>query len=302
VHEKADANRIVVLEKLRATHAVVIAAKESLQTTEPNEIGILWPKDCHAVRVTRAQRSRALRVIEALVTAAENRGWCVNLEEGRAQVRVDDVPISVTVVEETERVERQGKPDFSGSYSFHFQRHDRVDKPCGRLAVELEEESRFLGGHRRRWHDTEKRVLEDQLNDVLIGLLKLADAVREHLARQQREAQQARERERSIDDLLAEQGRLRKLLAKERADVGRLRDQAARWKESEVIRGFVTQVRSQGRLQEESLEGQDIEGWCSWALQQADRLDPFAKSPASILDRAEQIEHMSDGIPGWRLR
>jgi hypothetical protein len=123
--EKADANRIVVLEKLRATHAVVIAAKESLQTAEPNEIGILWPKDCHAVRVTRAQRSRALRVIEALVTAAENRGWCVNLEEGRARVRVDDIPISVTVVEETERVERQGKPDFSGSYSFHFQRHDR---------------------------------------------------------------------------------------------------------------------------------------------------------------------------------
>jgi hypothetical protein len=251
--------------------------------------------------VTRAQRSRSLRIFEALVSDFEGRGWHVTMDKGKALVRVGEVPIAIKVAEETERVERQTKPDFSTSYSFHFQRHDAVEKPCGRLAVEIQEEPRLWGSHRRRWHDTEKHALEAQLNDVVVGLLKLTDAVREQKAREEREAQQVRDRERKIDELLAEQARLRQLLAKERADVGRLRDQAARWKESQVIRDFVARVRAEG-LRENALDEQAVDGWCDWALQQADRLDPFTESPSSIIDRADQIEHMSDGIPAWRRR
>jgi hypothetical protein len=225
------------------------------------------------------------------------------MADGKVNVRVDNVPISFIVAEETEHVERQSKPDFSVSYSFHSQRHDREEKPCGRLAVEIEEGVRLFGSAiRRRWHDTEKHVLEDQLNDVVVGLLKLVHAVQEQLARKQREEQQERERARKIEEILAEQDGLRKLLTKEKSAVVRLRDQAVRWRESQTIRDFVARVRAEGRLREQSLEGQAMEDWCSWALQQADRLDPFAESPPSVLDRAEQIEHMSDEIPPWQRR
>jgi hypothetical protein len=301
--EKTDAKRIVVGDRLSAAHPVVHAAKEALQAAEPDEIGILRPVECHAIRVSRAQRSRALRIFEALVTAFDERSWSVAMADGKVNVRVDNVPISFIVAEETEHVERQSKPDFSVSYSFHSQRHDREEKPCGRLAVEIEEGVRLFGSAiRRRWHDTEKHVLEDQLNDVVVGLLKLVHAVQEQLARKQREEQQERERARKIEEILAEQDGLRKLLTKEKSAVVRLRDQAVRWRESQTIRDFVARVRAEGRLREQSLEGQAMEDWCSWALQQADRLDPFAESPPSVLDRAEQIEHMSDEIPPWQRR
>jgi hypothetical protein len=290
-------------DSLRATHPVVRTAKEALQAAEPDEIGILRPKECHAIRVSRGHRARALRIFEALVTAFDQRSWSVTVDAGKVHVRVDNVPVSVIVAEETEHVERQSKPDFNRSYSFHFQHHDRVEKPCGRLAVELEESVSLFGSTvRRRWRDTEKHVLEDQLNDVVIGLLKLVHAVQEQLARSQREEQQARERARRIDEILAEQDRLRKLFAKERSAVARLREQAVRWRECQTIRDFVANVRAKGGLREQALEGQAIEDWCSWALQQADRLDPFAESPPSILDQAEQIEHMADGIPPWQRR
>jgi hypothetical protein len=207
------------------------------------------------------------------------------------------------VAEETERFERQSKPDFSSSYSFHFQRRDLIEKPCGRLAVTIEEGVNLWGmSVRRRWHDTETRALEDQLNDVVIGLLRLTHVVREHVTRVEREDERKRERERQVQEVRAEQERLRKLLAKEKAAVGGLRDQAARWKECQSIRDFVTEVRSKGRLHEQAIEGQALEDWCTWALQQADRLDPFAEGPSSILDRADKIEHMADGIPAWQRR
>lgn len=278
-------------------------AKEALQAAEPDEIGILRPKECYAVRVSRTHRLRALRILEALVTAFDEGSWSVTVDDGKVYVHVDNVPISFILAEETEHVERQSKPDLRGSYSFHFQRHDRVEKPCGRLAVEIEEGVRLWGSSiRRRWHDTEKHVLEDQLNDVVIGLLKLVHAVQEQLERKQREEQQEQERARRIEEVLAEQDRLRKLFAKEKSAFARLRDQAARWRDSQTIRDLVARARTEGRLREQSLEGQALEDWCGWALQQADRLDPFAESPPSILDRAEQIEHMSDGIPPWQRR
>jgi hypothetical protein len=301
--EKTDAKRIAVGDRLSAAHPVVRTAKEALHAAEPDEIGILRPKECHAIRVSRAQRSRALRIFEALVTAFDERSWSVTMDDGKVNVRVDNFPVSFILAEETEHVERQSKPDFSGSYSFHSQRHDRVEKPSGRLAVALEEGVSLFGSSiRRRWHDTEKHVLEEQLNDVVIGLLKLVHAVQEQMARKQREEQQERERSRRIEEVLAEQDRLRKLFAKEKSAVARLRDQAVRWRESQTIRDFVARVRTEGRLREQSLEGQAMADWCGWALQQADRLDPFAESPPSILDRAEQIEHMSDGIPPWQRR
>ena len=59
--EKTDVKRIGVVDRVRATHPVVRAAKEALQAAELDEIGCLRPKACHAIRVSRAQRSRALR-------------------------------------------------------------------------------------------------------------------------------------------------------------------------------------------------------------------------------------------------
>jgi hypothetical protein len=163
-------------------------------------------------------------------------------------------------------------------------------------------EKEFLWRHtqQRKWRDSDKHALEGQLTDVVVGLLKLATAVKTDHARREIEEQAAEERSRKVQAALVEQDRLRKALARERSAVQLLLDQLIRWRKSQDLRLFVQTARDRGRFEESQLEGQALEDWAQWALQQADRLDPFTSSPSSILDDAERIEHMCDGLGGGR--
>src|SRR5262249_22738341 len=116
----------------------------------------------------------------------------------------------------------------------------------------------------------------------------------------ERERQEEMERQRQLKIALDEQSRLRAELAKERALVDGLRKQTARWCESQNIRRYVEHARDRGQIPEMHLEGPDLERWAEWALLQADRLDPLRPSPPSIIDRAEQIEHMCDELQWQR--
>src|SRR5262249_37064173 len=149
---------------------------------------------------------------------------------------------------------------------------------------------------RRKWHDSAKRPLEDQLNKVVVGIIKLAGAVRAEVAQRERAHQEELERQRQLQIAVDEQARLRQELAADRARVDALRKKADRWCESQNIRRYVEHARAQGSLAEMRLQGPDVERWAEWALRQADRLDPFKPSPPSIIDDAERIEHMTDGL------
>jgi hypothetical protein len=131
-------------------------------------------------------------------------------------------------------------------------------------------------------------------------MLKLASAVNADVARRERQALEEQERQRRLQAALDEQRRLRETLAQEKANVERLLEQAARWRESQNLRLFVEQARERGAVPGLGLEGQDFSDWIQWALRQADRLDPFTPSPPSILDEADRIEHMCDGLRGYR--
>ena len=144
------------------------------------------------------------------------------------------------------------------------------------------------------------RPLDQHLNDVIVGILKLSTAVKVALAEQERLASEAREHHRRLEQAQQEQLRLAAALAGERARVQLLRDQAARWRESENLRLFVLRAREVGGLARPQPDGPALDEWAGGALQQADRLDPFTPSPPSILDDAERIEHMCDGLRGAR--
>ena len=78
-----------------------------------------------------------------------------------------------------------------------------------------------------------------------------------------------------------------------------LQAQAKRWRRSHDLRLFVQEALRQGSLKEQDLAGTALKEWAEWALQQADRLDPFTASPPSILDDEERIKKMCDHLRGW---
>ncbi|MEN8131082.1 MAG: hypothetical protein ABFS45_12980 [Pseudomonadota bacterium] len=51
------------------------------------------------------------------------------------------------------------------------------------------------------------------------------------------------------------------------------------------LRAYVQAARNAGYYAQSAITGgRDMEVWCDWALEQANRLDPSVASPPSVLD------------------
>jgi hypothetical protein len=301
--EASPENEIVVPDRLRDPCALVLGAKAALEAAKTDHVGLLETKKaCLAIRVSPAQLSRALRIADALLKGLEARGWGVVIRDDKTLVQVAGIPMSLSIQEALATVELPVKPKVgTGDYSFNYNRRGETEqKPSGDLAISIQEQEQIWGHTiRRNWHDSEKRPLEAQLNKVVLGMVKLAGIVQVHREKKAQQAREEEERRRKLEHAEQEQKRLRAELAAEKERVDLLRSQAGRWHESQELRAFVARASELGALPEMGLEGQALLDWCDWALQQADRLDPFSPSPPSILDEAERIERMVASIRGY---
>lgn len=299
---KRPEHRVAVADRLTSPCALVKEARAALEEATPDAWGILEPRRrCLGVRVSRGARARALRIADALLKAFAEHGWPVTITDRATVVELREVSIGLSIEEILETVEVAVEPDLRADrYAFHYARRQTAHKPSGRLCVHIEVHEELWGAAlQRRWRDSATRALEDRLELVLVGMLKLAYGVRAERARRRRREDEERERARQRRAELEEQQRRRAALAAERARVARLRDQATRWRESQHLRRFVDEARERGALPELGLDGHELASWIAWALQQADRLDPFAPSPPSILDDAEAIDATADPRRGY---
>lgn len=142
--------------------------------------------------------------------------------------------------------------------------------------------------------------MEELLNGIIIGMLRLAYAVKAKQAEQEREAREKRSRQQALEEARAEQQRLEEARAQEQAKVERLLLLAREWRESQNLRLFVEQARGRGGLLQLGLEGQQFDDWVRWALQQVDRLDPSEPSPPSIVEETEIIDQTDNNPFGRR--
>ena len=121
---------------------------------------------------TRPVRSRALRILQALIVEAERRGMTAT----PATVTAAELCLGrgahqypVTIREETNRVPRE--PSARERRDAERDSWDRIPDfdsvPSGRLVIELHTTYR---GDRRRWADGKRWRLEDKLDDILIEI------------------------------------------------------------------------------------------------------------------------------------
>ncbi len=61
--------------------------------------------------------------------------------------------------------------------------------------------------------------------------------------------------------------------------------EAEAWQKTQQVRAYIEAVK-QAAIQKYGFinTGNELDNWLRWATQQADRLDPLAESPPSILD------------------
>ena len=127
------------------------------------------------------------------------------------------------------------------------------------------------------WQDDDKGKLETRITEIAIELVLTAEiqhresAIRRYQWRVERKAElEEEERKRKLEAERRERERLRRL---EQDRIDRLLKDAAAFQQAGVIRNYVQAIRLAHPFDGPS-STEAVERWSSWALAQADRIDP----------------------------
>ncbi len=235
--------------------------------------------------VSKCRLHRALLITDALLRAAEKLGYRVaqgpSIEVGGFAIRFE-----INEALQTLRDELPEEPDLEADhYEFGHSRFKKTTISSGHLVLSIVDETPYwCYKGKRAWRDG-LRSLEDSLNSVLRGIVGLAEYKAECQAEKQRQGEQRREQERQRQEEARLQVERRERIDAERRRVNALLRQAKNWRKSEILRGYIKASRQKhlAACGQAEPSGEFAE-WLQWAAQQADRLDPLAESPPSILD------------------
>ncbi len=201
---------------------------------------------------------RALRIAQALLSAAEARGWEIDATEA-VSVAVGDFCYRVEIEEVVKRGPHQPTPAELRARSYPPS-YDYI--PTGLLKLSLPASY----GERSSWKDGARQRLEDLLGEVALAIGQRAE--RDEAAREKARADakaQAEAHERARQEA-------RRRLREEQ--LGRILDErVASWERAERIRRWL-------RAAEDQLEGHDVgdgvQEWLAWASDYADQIDSLS--------------------------
>jgi hypothetical protein len=209
-------------------HPLVLATAEHLRK-QKSEGWLLAPHGYLNVRVSRARLARALSILDALLTACEARGWTVAAKMPAPQRRprgdtfwypgqghwTSDMPkerpAETGVIIRKQFVSfalsesgKQAPPTPADLRAWRKQYPYGTEGPPPRLMpggeLLLEIHSHPWVTTRRNFRDTEKKRLEDQLNAVIVGFVRMAAGLRAHALKEAIERRQKARAERRRSD------------------------------------------------------------------------------------------------------
>ena len=280
-------------------------------------------KDRH--EVSRAQLSRAVKIVHVVANESESRGWKVTPSPGEVNDYGDSVwsgPSDGILTIEADgheyglRIVEEGVHP-RGSWKKEVERYrysnywpgggEKPDGPydanaTGKLKLELIDGSRYdHAGRQSSWADRQSWNLEDSLPHLfreiegrVIESERIAEQRRiEAEARAEEERLAKEEQERSW---FAHIGNARKKLLEEtRAET--LRKQSESWHETERLRNYCSAVEAQYGDLPETRE------WLTWAEQYIAALDPLKEPPVAPASADETIEALQGFMPeGWSAK
>ena len=265
--ETLPTNRIEVSPNLRGAHPLVRDARDAIEGG--------YTDSCHRMRAARSVRSgqgcldirvsketlpRALRIMDALVKALEAHGHEIRFDKGGAACQIDEERVHFYLWETVKRSEREPtKKERAEPWRF-----DKwVFTPTGELTFVIDEP----WAERKNWRDRKKKQLEDQLNDIVVGMFVAAEKLRlreverrdaERLRLEAVQRHQEIERERQLED--------------ERRN--HLDYMVTSWIRSQNLRQFLRECEKALPVQANIVDRAG-ENWLAWARAYSDALDPI---------------------------
>lgn len=277
-------------------------------------------------QVSRSQLRRAVRLIHAIATEAEQLGWSLRASTpdiqdtraggglrhgGRLTLRAGEHDFSLRLHERGVHIrgdwedEVRHYRDLSlrwGAYSGRETPSGPYDADAtGELNLEISAERPWIfRGRQSRWGDRSSWTLESRLPYVFREIeerVAKADRVAEEervaaekAAEEAKRAAEARERQWHV--LMGEARR--QLVETQRASL--LRSQAKAWEEANLLRRYCDAMQDAYGDREESMS------WISWAREFVSRLDPLREPPTMPEPPEETPEALQAHLPeGWSV-
>ncbi len=238
------------------------------------------------VQVSHVMLNRALRVMDALVKAVEERGWKVVLGTGddrKSYVVVLGQRVPFGIREKIKKVRNEpAKPIRSSTGTWYTPyRSEFRDEPSGRLSLVLR--NRWGNSVDKSWDEGASARIEDRLNEFILAVITRGEEDREW-DRQREEAERAR----------IEEGQRRFEAARQReAEAALEREfdrQAESWQKSQRLTAFVAAVRAAAEDAGGLESGGALDQWLQWGEAYARRLDPLSGPASAIPQRTGMLD------------
>lgn len=276
-HENDPVNKIVVPRNRGMLHLLIKRTEMSLKLmhTRSNILTSREEEGIFKISVSKAELSRALRILNTLVKELEKRKFLVYIDKGMLKVKIFGQGIGFALREKLKKIELPQKP---GSYYYRDYDH----RPTGILILSIED---LYMEHRMRKNFTDNLSVkvEDKLNEFIVALILISQELIAQSKHRDEQHKIWEEKQRKKEELLER-------IKKEEDKVAELNKNIELFHKATIIREYAEILKHKSL--DESLaeeERKEQEEYIHWALEQADRLDPLVKSPESILDLKEKV-------------
>lgn len=285
--ETLPEKRIQVAETLHGSHPIVRQTRQVYEKAGTDDYGMLWGRRNDIpkldMRISKQSLHRALRIMDALIKALEERDCSVEVSagEGRTYVHVGKEKVSIKLTENSLQSKRELTEEKKRK-SYYGRSTEWIYTPSEKLTFTIDEYSYAI--KKKNWRDKDKKPLEEQLNEIVAGILSTGEILRlerirkEEEARRQREAMLRRQEEEKRQRI-------------EEARRNRLETESELWVKSQTIHAFVQACESeiierQGEIIPDSPEAQ----WLIWAKEHAERINPLKNGYFEKAIKQEEID------------
>lgn len=255
-------NSIRVKKSLHNPHPLVKEAQTKLADKSTNYNNLLWTKYENVIdlRVTKNTCNRALRIMDTILKEADNQGWTIK-EPGydKTGFIINGSEVDFLLREKQKKTERvKSNSDWRG--------YEKNYIPTGVLSLEIKSWSEDTEVE-LNFKDKKNIPLEEQINDFIVSLIKLA-----YIRRQRQIQHETKER---IKQLKREifQRKINRINNEEKK-INDFQNMVLEWNKCENMRRFIRAVEAEYADRNLArFQNMLVTDWVKWANRIADWKD-----------------------------
>ena len=259
------------------SHPFALRSEKLLGRGKLNQRGLIIAKNALAhILVSREQLPRALKVLNALLLALEQRNQPASWpkqENALLAVSIDGEAVRFSLSELTDSAPHVLTPS-EAKHSWSAPKYDY--KLTGRLQLQIANLPLYMGPIRRTWADGKQQRIEDCVGEFMVGLTVAAAAIRKN-------RQETEERHRRREEERKREEEERRIAEEQKRKAELVTELIGNWEEAVRLRRFVQAIEEEtARSDFSEAERKDIQQVADWTREYADSLDPLCDLPEAI--------------------